>query len=150
MTVGHNAATFGTNSAKSGKTVTIGSGSTLNTLSNSLNNVEGVSTNIINKGDGTYSLLVRSETGLNNALRLTVTEASGDAGLSTFNTTSDNASHQTVAASDANINVDGVNITRSSNTINDLFDGYTLDLKTTTSSSFRVSSSLIKQLLYQH
>ena len=144
VTVGHNAATFGTNSAKSGKTITIGSGSTLNTLSNSLNNVEGVSTNIINKGDGTYSLLVRSETGLNNALRLTVTEASGDAGLSTFNTTSDNASHQTVAASDANINVDGVNITRSSNTINDLFDGYTLDLKTTTSSSFRVSSSLDK------
>ena len=144
VTVGHNAATFGTNSAKSGKTVTIGSGSTLNTLSNTLNNVEGVSTNIINKGDGTYSLLIRSETGLNNALRLTVSEASGDAGLSTFNTTSDNASHQTVAASDASINVDGVNITRSSNTINDLFDGYTLDLKTTTSSSFRVTSSLDK------
>ena len=144
VTVGHNAATFGTNSAKSGKTVTISSGSTLNTLSNTLNNVEGVSTNIINKGDGTYSLLIRSETGLNNALRLTVSEASGDAGLSTFNTTSDNASHQTVAASDASINVDGVNITRSSNTINDLFDGYTLDLKTTTSSSFRVTSSLDK------
>ena len=144
VTVGHNAATFGTNSAKSGKTVTISSGSTLNTLSNTLNDVEGVSTNIINKGDGTYSLLIRSDTGLNNALRLTVTEASGDAGLATFDTTSDNATHQTVAASDANINVDGVNITRSSNTINDLFDGYTLDLKTTTSSSFRVSSSLDK------
>ena len=106
--------------------------------------------NIINKGDGTYSLLVRSDTGLNNALRLTVSEASGDAGLATFDTTSDNATHQTVAASNASINVDGVNITSSSNTINDLFDGYTLDLKTTTSSSFRVVPLWIKPLLYQH
>ena len=88
-------------------------------------------------------MLVRSDTGLNNALRLTVSETSGDAGLSTFNTTSDNASHQTVAASDSTVNVDGVNI-RSSNTIDDLFDGYTLNLKTTTSSAFRISSTLDK------
>ena len=65
----------------------------MNTVANTLNGVDGVSANIINKGDGTYSLLIRSDTGLNNALRLTVSETSGDAGLSTFNTTSDNASH---------------------------------------------------------
>ena len=144
VTVGHSAATFGSNSSKSSKTVTISSGATLNTVANTLNGVDGVSANIINKGDGTYSLLIRSDTGLNNALRLTVSETSGDAGLSTFNTTSDNASHQTVAASDSTVNVDGVNITRSSNTIDDLFDGYTLNLKTTTSSAFRISSTLDK------
>ena len=144
VTAGHSATTFGPNSSKSSQLITIASGSTLNTVANTLSSVEGVSANIINKGDGTYSLLVRSDTGLNNALRLTVSEASGDAGLATFDTTSDNATHQTVAASNASINVDGVNITRSSNTINDLFDGYTLDLKTTTSSSFRVSASLDK------
>ena len=129
VTVGHSAATFGSNSSKSSKTVTISSGATLNTVANTLNGVDGVSANIINKGDGTYSLLIRSDTGLNNALRLTVSETSGDAGLSTFDTRSDNASHQTVAASDSTVNVDGVNITRSSNTIDDLFDGYTLNLK---------------------
>ena len=56
--------------------------------------------NKINKGDGTYSLLVRSDTGLNNALKLTVTETVGDAGLSTFDNSSSN-NQQATAASDA-------------------------------------------------
>ena len=144
VTVGHAAATFGSNSAKSSQTVNISSGATLNSVSNSLNAVEGISATIINKGDGTYSLLVRSNTGLNNALRLTVSEASGDAGLSTFDTTSDNANHQRTAAADAALTIDGVNISRSENSISDLFDGYNLNLSKTSSSSFRINSSLDK------
>ena len=144
ITIGHQASTFGSNSAKSSKTVNVSSGGTLNSLSNSLDAIEGVSSTIINKGDGTYSLLVRSETGLNNALRLTVSEASGDAGLSTFDNTSDNVNHQKTAATDASVTVDGVSVSRSSNNISDLFDGYTLNLSKTSTSSFRISSSLDK------
>ena len=144
VTVGHSAASFGLNFAKTSKQLTISSGASLNTISTSLNSVSGVNANIINKGDGTYSLLVRTDTGVNNAIRLTVSEASGDAGLSTFDTTSDNANHQTSAATDASVIVDGVTITRETNDIDDLFDGYSLNLSSTTTSSFRVSSALDK------
>ena len=86
----------------------------------SLSTITGVSANVINKGDGTYSLVVRSDLGLNSAIRMTVSENSGDAGLSALDTNSDNSTHQTSAASDASLTVDGVTLNRSSNTISDL------------------------------
>ena len=143
VTLGHAAATFGINNAKTTRAITIPSGATLNTVANSLDSLSGLSANIINKGDGTYSLIVRSDTGLNNALKLSVTETSGDSGLSTFDNSSNNA-QQATAAANATLNVDGVSVSRSTNTIDDLYDGFTLSLASTTSSSFRISSSLDK------
>ena len=143
VTVGHTGTNFGLNSNKTTRAITIPSGATLNTVSNALDAISGVSSTIINKGDGTYSLLVRSDTGLNNALRLTVTETVGDAGLSTFDNSTNNA-QQVAAASDATLTVDGVNVSRSTNTIDDLYDGFTLSLSSTTTNSFRISSSLDK------
>ena len=111
VTVGHVANTFGINTAKSSSTISISQGSSsLTTVANSLNAISGVSANVINKGDGTYSLVLRSDTGRNNALRLTVSENSSDTGLSVLNTTSDNSNHQTTAANDATISVDGMTI----------------------------------------
>ena len=143
VTLGHAAATFGINNAKTTRAITIPSGATLSTVANSLDSLSGVSANVINKGDGTYSLLVRSDTGLNSALKLSVTETSGDAGLSTFDNSANNA-QQATAAADAILSVDGVNISRSTNSIDDLYDGFTLSLASTTTSSFRISSSLDK------
>jgi len=144
VTIGHAAATFGPNTAKSSSTVSISSGATLSSIANSLSAVSGVSASVVNKGDGTYSLLVRSDTGESNAIKMTVSEASGDAGLSTFDTTSDNATHQTAAARNATLTVDGATLYRTTNSISDIFDGYTLDITKTTSSAFRISSSLDK------
>ncbi len=143
VTLGHAAATFGINNAKTTRAITIPSGATLSTVANSLDSLSGVSANVINKGDGTYSLLVRSDTGLNSALKLSVTETSGDAGLSTFDNSANNA-QQATAAADAILSVDGVNVSRSTTTIDDLYDGFTLSLASTTTSSFRISSSLDK------
>ncbi len=142
VTVGHSANTFGKNTAKTSKTVTITQGSSIETIANNLNQISGVTASVLNKGDGTYSLVLRSDTGRNSALRLTVSENSGDTGLSVLDTTSDNNSHQTTSASDAELTVDGVSINRSSNTVTDIFEGYSLSISATTSSSFRVSSSL--------
>ena len=145
VTVGHSASSFGANSALTSSTVTVGSGTgTLTSVAANLNGISGVSASILNKGDGTFSLVVRTETGVNNAIKLTVSENNSDTGLSTFDTNSDNAGHQTTAATDAALNVDGVTITRASNTIDDLFDGFTMALTETTASSFRLSSSLDK------
>lgn len=123
VTVGHSASTFGKNTAKTSSTVTISQGSSsVATIASSLNAVTGVTANVINKGDGTYSLVVRSDLGRNSAIRMTVSENASDTGLSALNTTSDNANHQTSAAADATLTVDGVSLTRSSNSITDIFD----------------------------
>ena len=143
VTVGHVAATFGLNHDKTTRAVTIPTGATLTTVADTLDNLGGVSASIINKGDGTYSLLVRSDTGLNSALKLSVTETVGDTGLSTFDNSSSN-DQQAAAASDASLTVDGVSVSRSTNVIDDLYDGYTLSLSSTTTSSFRIESSLDK------
>ena len=144
VTIGHVAASFGADSSKSSKIISISSGATISSIASSLNSITGVNANVLNKGDGTYSLVIRSATGASNALQLAVSEASGDSGLSTFDTTSDNANHQTAAATDCVLTVDGVSISRSSNSIKNLYDGYTLDVSKTTTSSFRVSSTLDK------
>tara|TARA_X000000950_G_scaffold229239_1_gene277006 strand:+ start:779 stop:2734 length:1956 start_codon:yes stop_codon:yes gene_type:complete len=143
--VGHIAASFGPNTSKASSTITISSSSnSLSGIAGSLNTIAGVTANVINKGDGTYSLVVRSDTGVNDAIKLTVSEDISDPGLSTFDTTSDNSAHQTTAAADASLTVDGVSVSRSTNSITDLFDGYTLDISSKSTSSFRVSSSLDK------
>ena len=145
VTIGHSASTFGPNTAKSSLTSTISSSSnSLQSVATSLNALTGVAANIINKGDGTYSLVVRSDTGAHQALKLTVSESASDTGLSTFDTTSDNGTHQTTASTDATLLVDGVSVSRATNTITDLFDGHTLDITATTTTAFRVSSSLDK------
>ena len=115
---------------------------TLAGIAASLNALSGVAASIVKKAENSYALLVRSETGADNALRMTVTPTDAGSTLTALDTTSDNENHQTVAASNASLTVDGISIARESNTIADLFEGYTLDLTTTTSSTFRVSGAL--------
>ena len=121
---------------------------TLAGIASSLNALSGVTASIVKKAEDSYSLLVRSETGSQNALRLTVTPTDSGSTITALDTTSDNDDHQTVAASDATLNVDGISISRETNTISDLFDGYTFNLTATTSSTFRVSSSLDTDTAY--
>lgn len=138
-----NATTFTRDTSVTAVTATIAdSNKTLAGIASSLNALTGVSASIVKKAENSYSLLVRSETGADNALRLTVTPTASGSTITALDTTSDNNNHQTVAASDATLSVDGISITRESNSISDLFDGYTLNLTATTSSTFRVSSSL--------
>ena len=143
--IGHVAADFGINTASTSSDLTISSDTdTLTNVATNLNSITGVNASILNKGDGTYSLVVRTETGVNNAIRITVSEDVSNTGLSVLDTTSDNSTHQKTAASDSSLIVDGVTINRSSNTISDLFDGYELNLTAATTSSFRISSEIDK------
>ena len=103
---------------------------------------------VTDKGDGTFSLIVNSDTGSKNALRFSVTEASGDQGLSQFDTSSNNSAKQVVAATDATINLNGVNITRATNVVTDLFDGYEFRLNSTTSSAVTVQSNTDPNIAY--
>ena len=122
--------TFSINNSRASQSVSVSAANnTLNGLAETLSALEGVNATVTDKGDGTFSLIVNSDTGENNALRLTVTEDESDSGLSTFDTSANNANKQVVAAQDASINLNGVVVTRETNTITDLIDGYEFKLK---------------------
>ena len=140
---------FSVNSAKASQSIQINSANNnLSSLADSLNTITGVNAAVTDKGDGTFSLIVNSDTGAKNALRLTVSETNGDEGLAQFDTTSTNASKQVVAAADAAINLNGVNLTRSTNVVSDLFDGYEFRLNATTTTPATVQSSTDSNVAY--
>jgi flagellar hook-associated protein 2 len=141
---------FVTNNNKTGQTITINeSNNTLSDLAQALNSLEGVSATVTNKGDGTYSLIVNSATGSKNGLRLTAAEDSGSTGLSQSDNTITNNSKQVVAAADAQLNINGVDISRENNTITDLIDGYEFNLTGVTSTAASVSGSVDPDLAFQ-
>jgi len=140
---------FSVNSAKASQSIQVNSANNnLSSLADSLNTITGVNAAVTDKGDGTFSLIVNSDTGAKNALRLTVSETNGDEGLAQFDTVSTNASKQVVAAADAAINLNGVNITRSTNVVSDLFDGYEFRLNATTTTPATVQSSTDSNVAY--
>ena len=131
-------------------TVTVdSSNNTLQGLASSLNALSGISASVLQTSAGVYSLVVKSPMGADNAIRITTS----DTGLNQFRAdptigsgSPAPATAQKQAASDAELVVDGVTVKRTSNSISNIFSGYTIDLKgetdTLTPSNFNVSSSL--------
>jgi flagellar hook-associated protein 2 len=110
-------------------TVTItGANNTLSGVCSAINNADaGVTATIINDGSGTpYRLLIISnETGTENSFTVTENLSGGQAlGIA-----------QMQAASNAQLIVNGVGITKSSNTVSDVIDGVTFTLKDEAASS---------------
>ena len=135
--------TFTDNAAKASQSVSVSqSNNTLSGLAASLSAISGVNATVTDKGNGTFSLIINSDTGAKNALRLRVTDDVSDTGLAAaFDTSSSNSSKQVVAATDATINLNGVDVTRSTNTITDLIDGYEFKLNSTTTSAASIIAS---------
>lgn len=95
----------------------------------------GARASIIDTGDGNFNLMLRSETGASNALRVTASETTPGSGLAGLDYTSYDATKEVVAASDASFTLDGVTVTRQTNDIDDLFAGMNITLSRTTSSA---------------
>lgn len=89
----------------------------------------GISASIVTGDDGAHLVLTSLDGG--SANKITVAASGGDGGLSAFAYDGSGTSgmSQLVAASDAQVKVDGVLRTSSSNTITDLVQGVTLNLK---------------------
>jgi flagellar capping protein FliD len=95
----------------------------------------GVTANIINDGSGYRLALVSDELGAGNSLEISVAPGAAP-GLSAlaFNasaSTPDTNMTQTVAAQDAQARIDGIPITRDSNTVSGVVDGLTFNLLAT-------------------
>lgn len=125
--------TFVANPAKSAVTLTIdSSNNTLAGIRDAINaSTAGVSATIINNGSTNYLYLTSRDTGASNALKITATE-SGGAGLSdlVYDPTTPGATKllEGGAAQDSVIKVNGVTVTKASNTITDAINGVTLNL----------------------
>jgi len=99
----------------------------------------GVRASVINAGDGYRLVLSSLVAGNDNSIRIKVNDNDGNdqdgAGLSVFAYEPDNLSgagqnmNEVVATKNAELNVDGIFVSRSSNDIDDVIDGMTLSLK---------------------
>ena len=115
-------------------TLSLTTGATsLTDVRDAINNAAiGVTASIIEVSTGSYSLMVKSPEGAENAMRITTSLSGAAVNVMKYdpeNTGSfaDTAS-EVVSASDAAFTIDGIAVTRSSNTITDLFSGITLEL----------------------
>ena len=132
--------TFAVNADTTIQNITIDStNNTLSSLRDSLNADEtnGLSASIINDGSGYRLVLTSDNTGENYAMEIVAADDDGDnsdntSGISRliYNDTTKNAS-QTVAANDAEIVLNGITITRDTNTIDSVITGVTIELKDT-------------------
>ena len=124
---------FVASTAVTSKTLTVTASDTLESLKDKINELDyGVAASVLAAGDGTFSLVLKSNEGKENALRITATESPTGSGLSKIDNTTTNASKQKLAAADASFTVDGISLTRSSNNILDLFTGYNVNLLSAT------------------
>lgn len=111
-----------------------------------INAVDGISAKFIQKSEGgtDYSVVLTSEnTGADNAFKVN-SNASGDAGqrwqTSLFSTANAHNGSLNQSAVNASFNLDGVSVTRSSNTISDLIDGVDFELQQDVTAATTISS----------
>ena len=134
---------FVANSTSASTSLTVTETDTLASLRDKINALDyGVTASIIGSGDDTFNLVLKSNEGKENALRITATESPSGSGLSSIDNSTTNSSKQKIAGSDATIVVDGMTLTRSSNEITDLFEGYTVNLISTSSSTANLTASV--------
>lgn len=124
---------FDVNNALSTQQLSL-SDATLEELSNALNALEGISSEILKLSESNYALAVYSDLGADNALKIT----SNIEGLSASSVT-EYQSVQKVSAQNAILELNGIEIERSTNTIDDVIDGKTLTLKAISEQSISIS-----------
>ncbi len=129
---------FTANGDKSAKTIEIKpADNSLGAVRDAINAANvGVTASIVNDGSGNRLVIGSKDTGLDNALRITVSDDDGNntdaGGLSAlaFDASTGGTSHlsETVAAKNATIVIDGITVSKNSNTITDAIEGVTLNL----------------------
>ena len=120
-----------------------GTNDTVQGLINEINEISGIQASVVDAtGNGGLTLVLKSDTGTQNTFSL----ASSD-GLSAFSTTGMSAVSSpitlNVQASDAVFEVDGLTVTRSVNSITDVFDGYRFDINAVSSQEFNIASAIL-------
>lgn len=109
--------------------------SSLNGVRDAINKANaGVTASVIKSGDGSYRLsLTSAKTGTDNAMTLSVSGDSALQGMLNYDGVASSNLTQSVAAQNAKLTVNNVEIENSSNTISDALEGITFNLNDVTS-----------------
>lgn len=117
------------------------SNSTLSGIASEINKAKiGVSASVVDTGSGFRLVMSSEKTGASNAIQISVLDDDANSldnnGLSrlAFNPSASNLT-ETVEAKDATFTVNGVSVSRATNTISDVIEGVTLNLTAKTSGS---------------
>ncbi|SOB74682.1 flagellar hook-associated protein 2 [Marinobacter sp. LV10R510-11A] len=126
------------------------SNNSLQGLANAINDAGvGVSAGVIDTGNGFQLVLSADDTGKANAASITATDSDGNAitdgsGLSRFAYTAGDAGglSETIEATDAKMDINGITVTRSSNSFENVIDGLSFDIKDIGTSTVKVSQDV--------
>lgn len=137
--------TFTPNLAQSSGSITVNSSNdTLAGLRDAINGANlGVTASIINDGSSTpYRLVLTSNTtGANESMQISVQGDAGISSLLTYSAGTAGTMTQTVAAQNANLTVNGLALTSSTNTVATALSGMTLNLQQTGTSTVTVANN---------
>lgn len=126
------AGTITVNRGGTEQTVTLGEGATLADAARALNGLDGLQARVVRVAEGEHRLVVSSRaTGADAAF----TVASSVPGMS-------GGTEVLQAGRDAVLSMDGLTVTRASNTVTDLLDGVTLQLSDVGTTTIRVEQDL--------
>jgi flagellar hook-associated protein 2 len=108
-----------------------------------------VSAGVIDTGSGYRLTLSADESGIANAVKITATEDAGAEGLARFtfdpaDPSANPAMEQTIDAADAQMKINGVLVTRATNTIENVVDGLTFNLTEVGKSTVKVEQDTAK------
>jgi flagellar hook-associated protein 2 len=131
-------ASDGTYTASSTTSIDLSAGATLEDMRDAINDADaGVTASIISGTDGAHLVLTSGNTGTDNVISIS--------GLDGFtydpSGTSTSSLTQTTAAQDAELTIDGISVTSTSNTVSTALDGVTITLTGTTSSATTLTVS---------
>lgn len=136
--IGGGGGAFTLNPDKAAESITIAADqSSLAGVRDAINEADGgISASIVNDGSGDRIVISSNDTGLSNAIKITVADDdlndTDNAGLSqlAFDVSTGGTANltETVAASDAKVIIDGITVNKASNTISDAIEGVTLNL----------------------
>ena len=124
---------FASNGTSSSLSLTAGATS-LSDVRDAINNAAiGLSASIIEVSTGSYSLMVKSPEGAENAMRISTSLSGTEVEVLRYDPENNDGAikdtaTEVVSASNAEFTIDGVAIERASNTITDLFSGVTVEL----------------------
>lgn len=111
------------------KKITIPSNANLKDISEAINKSgSGVSSTIINDGNGYRLMLSSNNTGTNNSMQIKVNGDTGLSNLLTFDVTGNQNMKQNIEAKDAKIVIDNLDIVSQSNTVSNAIPGVDLKL----------------------
>lgn len=112
-------------------TITIAADSTLADIRDAINDAEdnpGVQASIVTADDGAHLLLTSTETGADYAINIDAVDVGSALEALEFGAGTTNSLSELAAAQDASIEIDGLAVTSSGNTIAGAIEGVTLDL----------------------